>query len=92
MNKIMGTKTSVHVGSFTNDFTNVSWRDSQQIPRYSLTGVATSVISGRVSWFFNLKGPSMTVDTACSSSLVALALSCNCLWAGESNIVTICCS
>ena len=33
------------------------------------TGIASSIVSNRVSWVFDFKGPSITMDTACSSSL-----------------------
>ncbi|MFI1030617.1 ACP S-malonyltransferase [Streptomyces sp. NPDC020951] len=36
------------------------------------TGLAHSVLAGRVSYLLGLRGPSEPVDTACSSSLVAL--------------------
>jgi len=41
------------------------------------------MLSNRLSYFYNLSGPSFTVDTACSASLVALHLACQSLRAGE---------
>ncbi|HEU4888744.1 MAG TPA: SDR family NAD(P)-dependent oxidoreductase, partial [Thermoanaerobaculia bacterium] len=40
-------------------------------------------IANRVSYWFNLSGPSLTVDTACSSSLTALYLACEAIQAGQ---------
>ncbi|MBF0224370.1 MAG: SDR family NAD(P)-dependent oxidoreductase [Desulfobacterales bacterium] len=40
-------------------------------------------IANRVSYFFNLQGPSIAVDTACSSSLTAIHIACESLMRGE---------
>lgn len=46
-------------------------------------GVARSMVSNRISYFFDWHGPSLTVDTACSSSLVALHQAVQSLRSGE---------
>ncbi len=50
---------------------------------YSATGSVLSLLSNRISHFYNLTGPSMTVDTACSASLHAMHLACQAIWNNE---------
>jgi acyl transferase domain-containing protein len=41
------------------------------------------MLANRVSYFFDLHGPSITLDTACSSGLVALHQACQAIRIGE---------
>ncbi|MCP5004444.1 MAG: zinc-binding dehydrogenase, partial [Planctomycetes bacterium] len=67
----------VFVGCGTGDY-----GQSLQGDRFSsmnLMGASSSILSARVSYLLNLKGPCLSIDTACSSSLVAIAEACSSL-------------
>jgi natural product biosynthesis luciferase-like monooxygenase protein len=53
---------------------------------HGATGNALSIAANRLSYFLDLRGPSLSVDTACSSSLVAVHLACQSLLRGESEL------
>ena len=59
---------------------------AELISAHSGTGLAFSVAANRLSYYLNLRGPSMAIDTACSSSLVAVHQACQSLHSGESNL------
>ncbi|KAH6659151.1 hypothetical protein BKA67DRAFT_543724 [Truncatella angustata] len=87
--EVRGTNTSCYVGQFVSDYREMLFRDAESAPTYTVTGTGTSLISNRISWFFDLKGPSFTINTACSSSMVALHEGCESLRRGESNMSII---
>ncbi|KAL5333394.1 putative polyketide synthase [Aspergillus crustosus] len=88
MEKMVGTKTSCFVGSFSGDYTDLLLRDPETVPMYQCTnaGQSRAVTANRISYFFDLKGPSVTIDTACSGSLVALHLACQSLRTGDAKM------
>ncbi|KAJ5485543.1 Polyketide synthase-nonribosomal peptide synthetase [Penicillium diatomitis] len=86
MEKLQGSNTGVYVGLMTNDYADMLGRDVQNFPTYFASGTARSILSNRISYFFDWHGPSMTIDTACSSSLVALHQAVQSLRNGESNV------
>lgn len=83
MHRYSGSNVGVFAGVMTADYDTLSQRDELSASQYYATGNARSIISNRVSYFFNFRGPSMTIDTACSSSLVALHQAVLSLRAGE---------
>lgn len=46
-------------------------------------GTLRAFLSGRISYAFKFKGPSIVIDTACSSSTVALYEACKALRSGD---------
>lgn len=69
---IASTNTAVFIGAASTDMAMSKADDLPAISSYGMTGTNLSIISNRLSYYFDLHGPSMTIDTACSSSLVAL--------------------
>lgn len=87
---LRGSDTAVYVGTMSVDYYDTLLRDLKTIPTYLATGINRAIISNRVSYFFDWRGPSMTIDTACSSSLVAVHQGVKALRTGESRVVLAC--
>lgn len=73
----------------TSDYTRIYAKDPDDMPRMAITGTAPAILPNRVSWYFDLTGPSVHVDTACSSSLVAVDLACQALGNGSATMVSM---
>jgi acyl transferase domain-containing protein len=84
-----GTDTSCFVGCFTSDYDQIAKRDPELLPKYHSIGTGQAILSNRISYCFDLQGPSVTLDTACSSSLVAVHLACQSLRMGESKTAIV---
>lgn len=70
-------ETGVFVGVSTNDYLYTKIKLSpgmETFDAYSGLGNANSIAANRISYLFDLRGPSLAVDTACSSSLTAFHL------------------
>ncbi|WP_246231181.1 polyketide synthase Pks13 [Mycolicibacterium sediminis] len=84
---LRGENVGVYVGSSTNDYMIMALSDPSVAHPYAITGNSSAIISNRVSYFFDFRGPSMTIDTACSSSLVAVNEGVKALRAGDADVV-----
>ncbi|XP_030623448.1 probable polyketide synthase 16 [Chanos chanos] len=83
MEKISGTRTGVYIGLMNRDYEILLSNYPNSINHYYGTGTAMSIAANRISFTFNLTGPSVAMDSACSSSLVALHLACQALRQGD---------
>src|SRR3990172_7427834 len=83
---LAGTRTGVFIGISSYDYSRLQFNDPEMIDAYAGTGNAHSIAANRLSYVFDLRGPSMAVDTACSSSLVGAHLACQSLRNGESDV------
>ena len=81
--RLAGSDCAVYIGVSSTDYANSRIDDPGSSSAYMMTGGTLSIAANRISYVFDLHGPSMAVDTACSSSLVALHQACLGLWRGE---------
>ena len=83
LDRVGGTRTGVFVGVSNKDFGDLRLGDPASGDAYFMTGTALSIVANRISYVFDLRGPSYVVDTACSSSLVALDAACRAVASGD---------
>lgn len=84
LERLRGTDTSAYVAIYGRDYEKLLFRDPENMPFYQATGNGDAIFSNRLSYFFDLRGPSFTLDTGCSGSLVALHSACQSIRSGES--------
>jgi acyl transferase domain-containing protein/SAM-dependent methyltransferase len=83
-----GTELGVFVGISHNEYQGIQstpWEHSGIGP-HSPTGCAHSIAANRISYCFNLHGPSVAMDTACSSALTAVHAACEHIRAGRGDL------
>ena len=86
--QLAGTRTGVFVGIGGTDYSKIAvpYDDYyQRIDAHMGTGNALSIAANRLSYIFDLHGPSAAVDTACSSSSLAIHFAVESLRRGESD-------
>ncbi|WP_106400873.1 hybrid non-ribosomal peptide synthetase/type I polyketide synthase [Actinocorallia populi] len=83
---LAGSRTGVYTASMTDDYAWMQSADPAAVTGYTGVGTQRSILANRLSYQWDLRGPSLALDTACSSSLVAIHLACQSLRAGESDL------
>ncbi len=88
---LKGSRTGVFVGGFCMDamLMRFGQLNRELANSHSAASSTMTMLSNRISYTFDLKGPSVTMDTACSSSLVATHFGCQSIWNGESEVAIV---
>ncbi|MFJ4849313.1 SDR family NAD(P)-dependent oxidoreductase [Streptomyces sp. NPDC088733] len=84
LSALAGSDTGVYIGQIGDDYWHVQRAARDRFDLYDMTGAGLrATTSGRLSFAFDLRGPSLTVDAACSSGLVAVHHAVQALRSGE---------
>ncbi|KAE9379424.1 hypothetical protein N431DRAFT_553644 [Stipitochalara longipes BDJ] len=86
---LRSSRTAVFSATFADDFTRIMAKDPDAAPLQAAMGTTPSILPNRISWYFNLRGPSMHIDTACSGSMVAMDLACQSIKSGNSTAALV---
>lgn len=84
---IIGSKTGVFIGK--DHVTGIEYRHYVSPDIFSLTGSWPGILASRISYVYNLKGPSIVFDTSCSSGLVGLHFACESLRRNECDMAFV---
>lgn len=86
---LAGSDTCVYVGVSDPAYgTTLTLLQDHKSP-HTMPGATLSITANRMSYAFDLRGPSMAIDTACSSALVALDRACRTLHEGSSRVALV---
>lgn len=82
---VSGSCAGVFIGGFMQDaLTNIMHKQNYyNLNGYDATGISNGMLANKISYFYDLHGPSISIDTACSSSLTALHYACQSIIEGE---------
>ncbi|KAI0840502.1 hypothetical protein F5Y06DRAFT_294490 [Hypoxylon sp. FL0890] len=89
LESLKGSRTAVFEASMSDGYNKMLAKDPDTMPLTACTGTSFAVRANRVSWYFDLRGPSVHVDTACSGSLVALDLACQAIRNGDASAALV---
>ncbi|UUU28514.1 amino acid adenylation domain-containing protein [Streptomyces sp. CA-210063] len=80
---LAGSRTGVFVGLSGADYLGLLGPGSPEMGDHFLIGNVASIAANRISYVYDLHGPSAVYDTACSSSLVAIHRAARALHIGD---------
>ncbi|KAJ8131370.1 hypothetical protein O1611_g2254 [Lasiodiplodia mahajangana] len=89
LERLSGASVACFVGSFATDYGDIQNRDPLDRAANHVIGNGRASMANRLSFFLNIKGPSVTLDTACSGSMVGLHMAVRALHNDEANAAIV---
>lgn len=83
LEKVAGTPVGVYAAGSPAGYRDYLIRDMETGPMFQGVGNHASIQANRISYVFDLRGPSISLDTACSSGLIALHVAVKALRDGD---------
>jgi acyl transferase domain-containing protein len=87
MEAAAGSQTGVFAASMSDDYVRLIAKDPDEHPTTSAIGLSSAILANRISWFYDLKGPSLQVNTACSTGMIAMDVASQSLRTGQCSMV-----
>ncbi len=89
--RVAGRQVGVYMGADCSDnmLLRTGFMNGRTVDSHSSTASTFTMLSNRISYVYDLRGPSMTIDTACSSSLVALHEAAHAMARGEIELALV---
>ncbi|UKZ82860.1 Type I Iterative PKS [Trichoderma virens FT-333] len=86
-----GERVGCYVGTFGDDWAQIAGKETQHQGGlgYVATGNGDLMLSNRISYEYDLRGPSMTIKTGCSASLAALHAACQAIRQGDATAAIV---
>lgn len=84
--QVAGSRTGVFMGLMWPDWAKLLAENPTQLAAYATSGVGFALAANRISYVFDLRGPSVSLDVQCASSLVAVRLAAASIWSGDADL------
>ena len=84
--EVAGEPVGVYMSIMWNDYLRMQSRHPDRLNGYTTTGNGFAFAPSRVSYTFDLRGPSVALDGACAGSLASIHSACQSLWLGEATL------
>jgi 6-methylsalicylic acid synthase len=86
---LSGTEAGVYMSANSNDYGRRLLEDIPRTGAWAVNGTTYYGMANRISYFLDLRGPSIAVDTACAGSLTALHVAAQSLRLGETPLAIV---